>query len=115
MRTFLDRREQEQKAHLQELHRRAKRDADEIVAFLVREYRPSRVLQWGSVINPDRFREYSDIDIAVEGIVDGETFFALLADAEKMTDFPLDIVQLERIEPEFRELLLQKGRIIYER
>ena len=32
-----------------------------------------------------------------------------------MTEFPVDIVQLERIEPEFRELLLKKGRIVYER
>ncbi|MFW5643112.1 MAG: hypothetical protein ACOCYQ_03710 [Alkalispirochaeta sp.] len=51
----------------------------------------------------------------LKGSSTGRLFFTLLADAEKMTDFPLDIVQLERIEPEFRELLLQKGRIIYER
>lgn len=84
--------------------------------MLIRDtYRPTRILQWGSVINPGLFREYSDIDIAVEGITDAETFFALVAHAEDMTEFPVDIVQLERIEPEFRELLLKKGRIVYER
>jgi hypothetical protein len=32
----------------------------------------------------------------------------------EMTKFPLDIVQLEKIEPEFAELILLKGKIIYE-
>jgi len=115
MRTFLERREQERNGHLRELHRRAQADAERIVSFLAKEYRPTRILQWGSVIHPELFREYSDIDIAVEGIVDAASFFSLLADAENMTDFPLDIVQLERIEPEFRTLLLEKGRVVYER
>ncbi len=88
---------------------------ERIVAFIRDTYRPARILQWGSVIRPDLFREYSDIDIAVEGITDAETFFTLLGDVEGMTRFPVDIVQLGCIEPEFRELLLNKGRIVYER
>ncbi|MEX2443722.1 MAG: nucleotidyltransferase domain-containing protein [Alkalispirochaeta sp.] len=100
---------------LADLHRQAKADAERIVAFISDIYRPTRILQWGSVLEPELFREYSDIDIAVEGITDAETFFSLLSDAEKMTEFPVDIVQLERIEPEFRELLMQKGLIVYER
>lgn len=39
----------------------------------------------------------------------------MLGDAERMTDFALDIVDLENIEPEFAEIIKQKGRIIYER
>jgi len=42
----------------------------------------------------------SDIDIAVAGLATVEDFFALLADAMAMTTFPLDIVELERVEPE---------------
>ena len=115
MRAFLDRREQERNGRLADLHRQATADAERIVAFIRDAYRPTRILQWGSVLEPELFREYSDIDIAVEGISDAEKFFSLLGDAEKMTEFPVDIVQLERIEPEFRELLMQKGRIVYER
>jgi len=115
MRGFLDQRERERTDRLADLHRQATADAARIVAFIRDTYRPTRILQWGSVLEPELFREYSDIDIAVEGITDAESFFSLLGDAEKMTEFPVDIVQLERIEPEFRELLMQKGRIVYER
>ncbi len=115
MRAFLDRREQERNNHLADVHRQATADAERIVAFIRDTYQPTRILQWGSVLDPALFREYSDIDIAVEGISDAERFFSLLSDVEKMTDFPVDIVQLEHIEPEFRELLMQKGRIVYER
>lgn len=115
MRGFLDRRGEARGASLAELHRQAQADADRIVAFIRDTYRPTRILQWGSVIEPAQFREYSDIDIALEGVTEAETFFSLLAHAEEMTEFPVDIVQLERIEPEFRELLLKKGRIVYER
>jgi len=60
------------------------------------------------------FDENSDIDIAIEGIIDAEKYFALLGDAMSLTRFPLDIVQLERIEPEFAEIILSKGKLIYE-
>ncbi len=50
----------------------------------------------------------------MEGILDATKYFALLGDAMELTKFRLDIVQLERIEPEFAELILQKGKIIYE-
>ena len=115
MRAFLNRRERERSGRIADLHRQATADAERIVAFIRDTYRPTRILQWGSVLDPELFCEYSDIDIAVEGINDAERFFSLLSDAEKMTEFPVDIVQLERIEPEFRELLMQKGRIVYER
>ncbi len=63
---------------------------------------------------PEQFDENSDIDIAIEGILDATRYFALLGDAMELTRFPIDIVQLEKIEPEFAELILLKGKIIYE-
>jgi hypothetical protein len=32
-----------------------------------------------------------------------------------MTRFPVDIVQLEHVEPAYRELILEKGLVVYER
>ena len=45
-------------------------DSGAIVDMIVRKYQPVRVYQWGSVLRPGGFRDYSDIDIAVEGIAD---------------------------------------------
>lgn len=115
MREFLDRRESDRKGKLAAQHLRAQQDAERIIRMIRETYHPTRILQWGSVLHGELFREYSDIDIATEGITDPERYFALLAEAESMTTFPVDIAQLERIEPEFRGLLLQKGKIVYER
>ena len=114
MRTFLRRRRMERERALQELHERAAAQAGDVVKLIGQRYRPRRIIQWGSVLHPERFREYSDIDIAVEGITDPQLFFRLVADAERLTTFPLDIVQLELIEPAYRALILRKGAVVYE-
>ena len=92
----------------------ATKDFDRIVRMIVEKYRPRRIVQWGSLLRPDHFDEHSDIDIATEGILDAETWFALLGDAMELTRFPLDIVQLEKIEPEFAAQILRKGKVVYE-
>jgi predicted nucleotidyltransferase len=115
MRDFLERRQARRQEKRRALHEQAARDADAIIAMIRERYDPARIVQWGSVLAPERFREYSDIDIAVEGLLDPEQFFSVIEEAEDLTSFPVDIVQLERIEPEYRELILQKGRVVYER
>jgi len=96
-------------------HEQAVRDAKAIVEAIAREYHPSRIWQWGSVLSPGTFGPRSDIDIAVEGITDAETFFRLLGDAMQLTRFRVDIVQMERIEPEFADIIRMKGKVVYER
>ena len=96
------------------LAQRASCDAEAIIAFIASHYRPSRIYQWGSLLRPGAFRSFSDIDIAIEGIVDAERFFALLGDVEKLTHFPLDIVQLEKIEPEYADDIRRNGKLVYE-
>ena len=82
--------------------------------MIVDRYSPNRIYQWGSLLDRRLFRDYSDIDIAVEGIDDAETFFQMFGDAEKLTDFPLDLLDINRIEPEFAEIIKRKGKIVYE-
>lgn len=89
-------------------------DCSRIVALLVSKYRPHRIWQWGSLLHPDQFSERSDIDLGIEGITRAEDFFALLGDAMGLTSFPLDIVQMEKIEPEFAEIIRMKGVLIYD-
>ena len=93
---------------------KAQSDFERIVGMIVEKYQPLRIYQWGSLLRTDQFQESSDIDIAIEGICDSETFFALLGDAMKMTDFSLDILQIEKIEPEFVEIIKMKGKVVYE-
>lgn len=94
---------------------RATSDAKKIIAMIIACYRPLRIYQWGSLLRPGGFKSYSDIDVAVEGICDAERFFALLGQAQEMTEFPVDIVQMEKIAPEYAEDIRMQGKLVYER
>jgi len=93
----------------------ARRDFDRIVHHIAERFRPLRIYQWGSLLDGRHFTERSDIDIALEGITDAATFFAIFAAAERLTRFPVDIVQIEKIHPEYADLIRTRGRIVYER
>ena len=99
---------------MDELYQAAKRDAGTIIRHVAERYRPLRIYQWGSLMSGSHFSERSDIDIGIEGITDPETFYRIMADAEKMTDFQLDIVQMETIDPVFAEGIRKKGYCVYE-
>ena len=88
---------------------------DRIVELLIQKYHPRRIYQWGSLLNRAYFSFISDIDIAVEGIASAETFFAMYGDAEGLTNFPLDLVQIEKIDKLHAQSIREKGRIVYER
>ncbi len=88
-------------------------DAERIIDFIVKEFNPFAVYQWGSVLNANAFSDISDIDIAVEGLDSAETFFALVDRAERMTDFPLDIVLMELVQPEYANLIRTHGRCVF--
>jgi predicted nucleotidyltransferase len=93
----------------------ARRDCDVIVHAIVREYKPVRMYQWGSLIDERHFSEMSDIDIALEGITDPATLSALRGAAEKLTRFPLDIVAIEHVHPAYADHIRRRGRVVYER
>jgi len=114
-RQFLKKKELKIIQRNKELFEKAENDCRNIVTMIIEKYSPKRVYQWGSLLHPDQFREYSDIDLAVEGITDVEIFFSLIGDAMRLTRFHLDIVQIEKIEPEFAESIITRGKTVYER
>jgi predicted nucleotidyltransferase len=114
-RQFLAERERRRQRELDRRFERAWTGFRAILHLLVSTYRPARIYQWGSLLDRSRFAEYSDIDLAVEGIPDAATFFALYADADRLTSLPLDLVQMERIEPEFADIIRLKGVVVYDR
>ena len=115
MRDSLRRREEARRRNRHARWTAAKRDFDAIVSMIERDYAPKRIYCWGSVLHPERFTETSDIDVGIEGITDPARYFELLGKAMALTDFAVDIVQLEKIDPIFSSLIRAKGRMVYER
>jgi len=99
---------------LAERLRHARQEADAVVAMIIRKYAPQRVWQWGSLVHGQGFSEASDLDIAIEGVTDPKRFFALAADAETLTGLPVDLVQMEMIDPAHAESIRRKGRLVYD-
>ena len=113
MRAFQTRKRTEKERRLLELFKKANRDFQRIVTMIIEKCQPTRLYQWGSLLEHRQFREYSDIDIAVEGITEPEKVFALLDDADRMTEFPVDIVTMESIHPLHANHIRSKGEMIY--
>ena len=110
---FLQRREAARQRELDARFRTAWTDFDRIVAMIASEFAPRRIWQWGSLLHRRRFSNRSDIDIAVEGLGPAERLFRLHARAEALTELPLHIVELERIQPEYAHLIRTSGRLVH--
>ena len=100
---------------LRDKWRQASHDFQRIRDVIVHKYAPQRVYQWGSLLAPERFSEISDIDIAIEGIRSAADYFAMLGDAMELTAFPLDLVDLDKIDPLHAASIRQHGRLVYSR
>ncbi len=111
----LSRRNDARQKNLDSLFCKAQHDFDAIVAMIKNKYNPQKIVQWGSLLDRSLFTEVSDIDIAVQGIKRAEQYFALLKDAENLTTFSIDIIQLDKTDSLHRESILKKGKIVYER
>jgi len=114
-RQFLKKKEKDREKRLNKLYNQACKDFAKIIKKIIQNYNPKRIYQWGSLVNREHFSEISDIDIAIEGITSAKEIFQLYGDIMDMTDFSIDLIQLEKIEPEFSELIKQKGKVVYER
>lgn len=115
MRGFLDRKTVAQRQRNEALWRQASQDAEAIIRMIIETFKPKAIYQWGSVLGGRQFSEISDIDIAVEGLGSAERYFAMLGEAERLTHFPLDLVEMEHVEPEYAELIRKHGRCVYAR
>ncbi len=115
VRGFLRNRELERSRSLDERFVQASSDFSRIVDMIIEKFNPGRIYQWGSLLDRERFSEISDIDIAVEGLSGPQEFFALLGDALPLTDFPLDIVEIEKVGDDNARYIREYGRIVYER
>ena len=112
---FLTAKQKKRQKYLDERYSQAVRDAHNIIQMIIEKYSPLRIYQWGSLLDRNRFQEISDIDIAVEGLPGPQEFFSLVGDASRLTHFPVDIVEFEKIHPLHAESIREKGTLVYER
>ena len=93
----------------------AQRDAAWIISSIAEEYRPRRIYQWGSLVHTERFREISDIDIAIEGMsCDEQVLASIRSRADSMTDLHVDLVVMERLERGRANLIRRFGRVAWQ-
>lgn len=111
-RLYLRKKQENIKSKRFALWQQAQQDAQQIIMMIINKYTPTRIIQWGSVLESKHFSEASDIDIAVEGI-DSIEFMRLLGEAENMTNFSLDLIRWENVDRSFQKILLRKGKIVY--
>ena len=114
VREFIHRKEEKRKQALDARFQRATADCDAIVSRVIHELRPTRVYQWGSLLDRSRFTEMSDIDIALEGLEGPEAYFGALGIAMELTEIPVDIVEIERLPQGIADRIRHRGRLVYE-
>lgn len=112
-RAFLAAKKARRKQLLEKLFQEATDGCARIARHIIARYRPRCIWQWGSLLNPEKFSEISDIDLALEGLAGPQQFFAALGDAMNMTKFPVDIVELEKIGLENAQYIRNTGKLLF--
>lgn len=88
-RTSVERRKRREKKRLQTIE-----EVDRAIRQLCRTYEWEELYLFGSVSKPERFGEYSDIDIGIKGL-DKFLHFRFISDLSGLLDRPVDVVRLE--------------------
>ncbi|HBG15434.1 MAG TPA: DNA polymerase subunit beta [Firmicutes bacterium] len=84
--------------------------AERMVSILLRKYKVKEVYLFGSVIIPDKeFSIGSDIDLGVSGL-STEDFYQAWNEIETLSEFEVDLIDLDHCSPEFRIKVLSEGR-----
>lgn len=87
--------------------------ASKLSDILVSHYPVRKVILYGSVIEPGRFKKTSDIDIAVEGLPK-KHYFEALALLMEVSPFEVDLKPLEDVSELLRQRIA-RGKVLYEK
>ncbi|MEW6328435.1 MAG: nucleotidyltransferase domain-containing protein [Thermodesulfobacteriota bacterium] len=87
--------------------------AQSLAEMLIKNYPVKKVVLYGSVIEPGRFKKTSDIDLAVEGLPK-QHYFEALALLMEASPFEVDLKPLEDVSELLRQRI-DKGRVLYEK
>lgn len=86
-----------------------------IVQIIKTYLHPKTIILFGSRTT-ENHKEYSDFDIAVDKVEIDIRKERLLKEAldNELGIYTVDLINLDKVDSEFKELVLKKGRIIYE-
>lgn len=86
-------------------------DLKKAVDILTRHYSVRRIILFGSMTT-GKIGMSSDIDLIVEGL--GDQFLKALAHCMRECNTSIDVKPLEDLTPQFKNAVLEKGKILYE-
>ena len=92
-----------------ELCQRAWEAAHRLATVLYRDFGATKVAVFGSLTEPKRFTENSDIDMVVWGVSYDECLDALWETKGLSTEFKIDIINFKSINSLFRERILSQA------
>jgi predicted nucleotidyltransferase len=98
-----------QKWHTEERRKKALAVAHAIARILREDFGATMVVAFGSIVDPDRFSPWSDIDIAVTGIRSDRFYKAVAASIDMNHDFHVDIVDPEDCSLSLRQSIEKDG------
>ncbi len=77
--------------------------------FLKEKYSAKNVWIFGSLLDPQKFNKYSDIDLAVEGVPDN-IFYSAVGELLKLTkNFDVDLVDVNDCKNSIAETIKKEG------
>ncbi|MEL6854165.1 MAG: nucleotidyltransferase domain-containing protein [Cyanobacteria bacterium J06607_13] len=85
--------------------------ARQAAQLLKQSFGAQRVWLFGSMLTPERIQAESDIDIAVEGLAD-ERYLEALGQLLDLSDFSVDLVQVEYARERLRSAIALKGVLL---
>ena len=92
-----------------ELLQRAWETAHHLATVLYRDFGATKVAAFGSLTEPERFTEHSDIDIVVWGVSYNKCLDALWETKGLNPEFKIDIINFKSINSLFRERILNQA------
>jgi predicted nucleotidyltransferase len=85
------------------------------IVQIIKDYiHPQKIILFGSRVT-DNYRRYSDFDIAVENVEMDIRKERLVKEAldNELGIYTVDLINLNKVDVEFKKLILAKGTVIY--
>lgn len=102
---------EEEKRNL--LFKKLNKKARQAARQLESKYNLDKIYLFGSLINKDKFRLNSDIDLAVKGL-SSQDYLEAWRDLEDHLGHSFDLVQMEKANKLLVETIKEEGEVIYE-
>lgn len=90
------------------------REAERLSQLLIEKFEAEAVYLFGSLVWSDIHAPETDIDLAVSGL-SPERYLEAVSYLERESNFPVDLVELEKVSDHLRQRILAEGKLLSER